>query len=236
MSDILEYSTRTKYWRGNPELSSETHHNIQLSASWKNIFGQFMYTNIHDAIFQTYEPYAPDSDVSLITYRNIPSLNTVNLTLGYRAKVSFWSPAVVISLAKQWHHLTAADGRLNLSSPIPRIRYDNTFSLPKGLTTMLSFDFTGAGDNHNHSYKPRHSLDASISKSFFDGDMVVNMTATDLLNRSYLRYSIHNETGQIDCLDTWPSRTFRLSLRYSFNTSSGRYKGRGSGTTEKSRL
>ncbi len=236
LSDILEYSTRTKYWRGNPELTSEIHHNFQLSASWKNLFGQFMYTHIRNAIFQTYEPYAPDSDVSLITYRNIPTLNTINLTLGYRHKIAFWTPVLTMSLAKQWHHLTTSDGRRDLSSPIGRIRYDNTFSLPEGLTAMLSFDFTSGGDNHNHGYKSRHSLDASISKPFLDGDMIVSAVATDLLDRSYLRYSIYNEIGQINCLDTWSSRSFRLSVRYSFNTASSRYKGRGAGAAEKSRL
>ena len=236
LSDILEYSTRTKYWRGNPELTSEIHHNFQISASWKNLFGQFMYSHIRDAIFQTYEPYAPDSDVSLITYRNIPTLNTVNLTLGYRHTIAFWTPAVTMSLAKQWHHLTTADGRRDLSSPIGRIRYDNTFNLPEGLQAMLSFDFTSGGDNHNHGYKSRHSLDASVSKPFLDGDVIVSAVATDLLDRSYLRYSIYNEIGQINCLDTWPSRSFRLSVRYSFNTASSRYKGRGAGAAEKSRL
>lgn len=236
LSDILEYSTRTKYWRGNPGLSSELHHNVQLSASYKNLFGQFMYTNIRDAIFQTYEPYAPDSDVSLITYRNIPELNTFSMTLGFRCKVGFWSPSVTVSLAKQWHHLTCSGGRMDLSAPIGRVRYDNTFSLPRGLTAMVSFDFTSGGDNHNHGYKSRHSLDANVSKSFFGGDMIISAVATDLLDRSYLRYSIYNETGRIDCLDTWPSRSFRLSVRYSFNTVSSRYRGRGAGTAEKSRL
>lgn len=236
LSDILEYSTRTKYWRGNPELESEIHHNFQLSASWKFIFGQIMYTHTRDAIFQTYEPYEDDSDVSLITYRNIAALNALNLTLGARYKIGFWSPSLTMSLAKQWHHLTTSDSRKNLSSPIGRIRYDNTFDLPGGLMAMVSFDFTSGGDNHNHGYKSRHSLDASISKPFLNGDMIVSATATDLLNRSYLRYSIYNETGQINCLDTWPCRSARLSIRYSFNTASSRYKGRGAGISEKSRL
>lgn len=236
LSDILQYSTSSKYWRGNPELKSERFYNFQLSASWKNFFGQVIYTHTRDAIFQTYEPYEDSPNVSLITYRNIPTLNTVSSSLGIRHKVSFWSPTVTLSIAKQWHHIATADGRKGLSDPIGRVRYDNIFNLPDDWTAMVSFDFTSGGDSHNQGNKSRNSLDASISKTLFGGDMVVRADATDLLNRSYLRYSIYNEVGKISCLDTWPNRSVRLSIRYSFNTAASHYKGRGAGITEKSRL
>ena len=236
LSDILQYSTRSKYWRGNPELDSERYYNFQLSASWKYFFGMVMYTHTRDAIFQTYEPFEDNPEVSLITYRNIPTLNALNSTVGFRHKVGFWSPTLTLSIAKQWHHLSTVDGRKDLSKPVVRVRYDNTFNFPENWTAMLSFDFTGAGDVHNQSNRSRHSLDASVAKTFFSGDLTIRADATDLLNRSYLRYSIYNEVGRITCLDTWPNRSIRLSVRYSFNTASSRYKGRGAGTTEKSRL
>lgn len=236
LSDILQYSTSSKYWRGNPELKSEQYYNFQLSAAWKYFFGQFMYTHTNDAIFQTYEPYEDSQTVSLITYRNIPNFNALNANLGFRNKFGLWSPTVTLSIAKQWHHLLTINGRKDLSSPIGRIRYDNTFDLPDGWTAMLSFDFTSGGDSHNQGNKSRNSLDASISKTFLGGDMTVRADAVDLLNRSYLRYSIYNEVGQINCLDTWPNRSVKISLRYSFNTATSRYKGRGAGNSERSRL
>ena len=236
LSDILQYSTRSKYWRGNPELDSERYYNCQLSVAWKYFFGMLMYTHTRDAIFQTYEPFEDDPEVSLITYRNVPTLNTLNSTIGFRHKVGFWSPTLTMSIAKQWHHLSTVDGRKDLSTPVVRIRYDNTFNLPENWTAMLSFDFTSGGDVHNQSNRSRHSLDASVAKTFFGGDLTVRADATDLLNRSYLRYSIYNEIGHITCLDTWPSRSIKLAVRYSFNTASSRYKGRGAGASERSRM
>lgn len=236
LSDILEYSTRTKYWRGNPELESERYYNFQLLAAWKYFFGQVIYTHIRDAIFQTYEPYEDDSDVSLITYRNVPTLNTISSDIGFRHKIGVWSPTLTMSIAKQWHYISAVNGHKDLSSPIGRVRFDNTFNLPDNWTAMMSFDFTSGGDYHNQGNKSHHSLDLNISKTFLNGDLIVRADATDLLNKSYLRYSIYNEIGQINCLDTWTKRTIRLSVRYSFNTTSSRYKGHGAGTTERSRL
>lgn len=236
LSDILEYSTRTKYWRGNPELESERYYNFQLSAAWRYFFGQVMYTHTRDAIFQTYEPYEDDPDVSLITYRNVPTLNTVSSNIDFRHNVGLWSPTLTMSIAKQWHHLSTVSGRKDLSSPIVRVRFDNTFNLPDNWTAMMSFDFTGGGDSHNQGNKSHHSLDLNISKTFLNGDLIVRADATDLLNKSYLRYSIYNEVGQIDCLDTWTKRSVNLSVRYSFNTTSSRYKGRGAGAAERSRM
>lgn len=195
-----------------------------------------MYTHTTDAIFQTYEPYENDPDVSLITYRNIASLNNVNAMIGFRHTVGIWSPTITLSLNKQWHHIETLEGRKALSSPIGRIRYDNAFRFSDDWTGMVSFDFTTGGNNHNHGYKSRHSLDASVTKSFMKGDLIVTAAATDLLKHSYLRYSIYNEVGRITCLDTWPNRSVRISLRYSFNTASSLYRGRGAGATERSRF
>ena len=70
----------------------------------------------------------------------------------------------------------------------------------------MSFDFTSGGDYHNQGNKSHQSLDLNISKTFLNGDLIVRADATDLLNKSYLRYSIYNEIGQINCLDTWTKR------------------------------
>lgn len=236
LSDILEYSTRTKYWRGNPALVSEKYYNVQLSASWKWLFGQVMYIHTTDAIFQTYEPYEENPEVSLITYRNVPFINAMQANLGFRHNIGRWSPNITLAVTKQWHHINTTEGKLDLSAPIGRIQFGNSFSFPANWMAYISFDFTSGGNSHNHSYKAHHSLDASISKSLFNDDMIFTLSVQDIFGKSFQRYSIYNEIGRIDCLDTWSSRSARLSILYKFNTSTSRYKGKGAGAKEKSRL
>lgn len=236
LSDILEYSTRTKYWRGNPELRSERYYNFQLSAAWKYFFCQVLYTYTRDAIFQTYERYEDSPEVSLITYRNVPALNAVSSNIGFSHKIGLWSPALTMSVAKQWHHILTVGGRKDLSSPIGRVRFDNTFNLPCDWTILMCYDFTSGGDFHNQGNKSHYTLNVNVAKTFLSGDLIVRAEAIDLFNKSYLRYSIYNEVGQINCIDTWTKRLVNVSVRYLFNTDSSRYRGRGAGISERARL
>ncbi|MDE6716355.1 MAG: outer membrane beta-barrel family protein, partial [Muribaculaceae bacterium] len=236
LDGTLQYSNRTKYIQGNPELKSGKKYNLQLLASWKYIYGQVIYTLAKNAIFQSYKAYDENPCINFVTYNNVPTINVVQGVIGGEYPVGIWTPALTLGIFKQWHKVEYVDGNKKMSSPIGRCELRNTFALKGNWIIDLSCRYTSDGDNDNMHFRSASSMDLGISKSLLNDHLLVRVDGTDLFNKSHSRYSLYNSLGEINCFDGWNKRTISVSLRYKFNSRASNYKGRGAGGDEKSRF
>ena len=93
-----------------------------------------------------------------------------------------------------------------------------------------------AGNDRNLYRKACSYVNAKLYKAFFNNSFSVSVEANDILNqRNYGVMSFSRDITRYVCV-TDLSRSFYLTLQYTFNSSRDRYKGRGAGTNEMNRF
>lgn len=79
-------------------------------------------------------------------------------------------------------------------------------------------------------------MNAKLYKAFFSNSFSVSVEANDIFNkRNYGVTTFSRDISRYVCV-TDLSRSFYLTLQYTFYSSRDRYKGRGAGSAEKNRF
>ena len=79
-------------------------------------------------------------------------------------------------------------------------------------------------------------MDLSINKSFFRNKVNIRIDANDFLGTYKFRPSLYNFNMIINQENINDTRNLLISVSYKLNTEKSKYKGKGAGNTEKSRL
>ena len=235
-SNVL-YVNRFTLESGNPFLRHEVIHDATLTGSWKFIQLMMSYKNEKDAIIVWTEQMEENPAVSLVTLRNLEKLPSLTAFLTVSPKFGIWSPQASAGFIKQWLTISSNSKPVNMSSPMPVVSLNNSFTLPKGFILTLDTRFQGKGHNHNlYLSENQFILNAGITKSFMNDQLSVVLKGHDLLNRQITGVTFYNEKMEIYQFNRWDTRELELTLRYKFNTGQNRYKGTGAGENEISRM
>lgn len=118
LGSAIQYDDRFTYETGNPNLVSETIHDVSLAGVWKWVFFSMGWQYAADAIVSTIRPYKENSPVNIMSYENIPHLTKYNLVLSLSPKFGRWTPRLRLNLLG--HHLETRtlDGTIKLKSPV----------------------------------------------------------------------------------------------------------------------
>lgn len=93
-----------------------------------------------------------------------------------------------------------------------------------------------AGDDRNRHRNPCSYINAKLYKAFFNNRFSVSAEVNDIFNtRNYGVTAFDKDITRYVCV-TDLSRSFYLTLQYTFNSTRDRYKGSGAGTSEKGRF
>ncbi len=234
LKSSIQYDDRFTYETGNPLLKSEQIHNLSLAGIYRWLFFNATYTHDKNAIVSVIRPYIADTPQNVMTYENFTHLSRYDIVVSLAPRISLWSPRLRLNLSGQRFSIETSNGIREMNTPILFFNFFNNVSLGDGYN--VSVDVTGRtrGDMDVVKLKPSWQINLGASKSM--NDWFFQLLATDLLRTargSMITY------GSRMVLDKWnysDTQALRLIVRYSFNTTMSKYKGRGAGVAERNRL
>ena len=236
LDGTIDYINRFTLQGGNPYLKPEKTHTVELTGAWRRLFAQLSYTYKKDLIISTSKPYGESGEVKLMTLDNFPEMHSIRAFIGTSFNVGIWEPRINLGLTKQWFAIDTWKGRRHLNNPQGMIQWQNAIHLPYDIWLNVDMAWESAGNDRNMYRKSCSYMNAKLYKAFFNNSFSVSFEANDIFNkRNYGVTLFSRDISRYVCV-TDLSRSFYLTLQYTFNSSRDRYKGRGAGANEKNRF
>ena len=236
LSNDVFYVNRYGMQRGNPLLDNSTIHDVSLQGMWKFLQFSISYSDERGRIIHWMEQI-DDSNVTLVTYKNINSLKWIVPFVSLAPTFGIWRPQLSVGFRKQWFSMETAEGCISLNKPMLIAQANNTFKFCKTLTGELDFRYQGPG-HYQNIYLDYHQavLGVSLVKTFFNDRLSIKLAGEDLLDRSRDGNLVYNHQVKLWQGNYYDRRRFVATIRYKFNTTRSKYKGTGAGNDEKNRL
>lgn len=237
LSNNVSYMNRFTRQTGNPYLDNETNHRVELSGVWK--FIQFMvnYKDSRNAIIYWAEQTLENEAITMISRENVKSLKSMTAYISAAPKIGIWALQINLGMQKPWFTLHTDVASYRLNRPIFMGNFNNAFSLPCGITLNVDYRYQSKGNTMNvYLAKEQHVLDVSISKSFLQDALTLEIKGNDLLYKCWDADLLYNQKMELLQVSKRGTRDLQLTLRYKFNTTRSKYKGTGAGNAELNRL
>lgn len=237
LSSNLTYINRFTFQGGSPALKPETIHDVTLSGNYDWLQCMISYQREKDAILYITEQYEKSPAITIISHRNFPRIDNLSAYLVASPKIGWWQPQYTIGIQKQWADIEYNGNKLSMNKPLFMASLNNGFQFPHGWTASVNTTFQGKGDFQNiYIYKNIFMMDVSITKSFFNDRLSVNLQGIDLTHGRKDGNQIYNKQMDLTVDNEVDSREIRLTLRYKFNAAKSNYKGKGAADEEIKRL
>lgn len=239
LSSAEIYSNSYMYFRGNPLLHPFYFNTLELDYEWKWLSLYLSYKRISGRILSQYAPYDDNSDIILETKVNSSRpMNVFDAVMviapGYIGKVYY--PVFTAVLSAQDYKAPFFGDHKTLNNPMGIFRLRNLFRFSKTFNMVLYVEGQTAGDGENSWADGSWGSDLYINKSF-GTHWNLQLAFEDIFNtRRNSRYLMYDEIGLSTLRRHVNQRKVQLSVTYKFNAAKSRYKGSGSGHSEKSRL
>ena len=237
LSDNIVYMNRLTLQKGNPQLNNETNHMVEVPGVWK--FIQFMvnYKDSRDAIIYWAEQIPDNEAITMVNHKNLKSVKSATAYVSLAPKFGFWSPQANLAMLKQWFTLHTDVESYKLNRPIFMATFNNAFRLPCDIVFNVNYRYQSKGNVQNvFMAKEQHVLDVSISKSFLQNALTLELQGNDLLYKNWDADLLYNQKMTLLQVARRGTRNLNLTLRYKFNSTRSKYKGTGAGNSEIKRL
>ncbi len=231
----IRYVNRFLYMKGNPELKPSRTNTLQFMANFSPAFLRASFSVNHDPIIDETSIIDPDNDICLLSYVNSRDIKMFDVTAGASFGGSGWNLSASAGLEKQWFKILRNDVPTSLGKPRISFKCSGSVKIPADIWIMGDFSVSSAGHSGNVYIRPRPVLNLTLYRTFFKRQLTVWVTGSDLFNASSraIFYSNHVTTNTINKFN---KRGCTITLRYNLNVPKSRYKGKGAGNREKSRL
>lgn len=232
----IGYINRFTLDSGNPYLKPEKIHSVELTGAWRQFFAQLSYICKKDPVMRTSRPYSESGEIKLLTMENFPEIQSLRAFVGSSFKIGVWEPRVNLGITKQWLSMDYMGKKKRLDNPVGLVQWQNAIHIPGDLWLNVDLQWMSAG-NEKNSYQGHSSfIDARLYKAFFNNSFSISAQANDIFNtRNYGVTMMSGDVTLYQCSRSL-SRSFVVTLQYTFNSSRDRYKGKGAGTNEKNRF
>ncbi|WP_289759068.1 TonB dependent receptor [Muribaculum intestinale] len=237
LSGNYQYYTPLSYIRGNPSLIPELITELSIQASWKFIYLNAQYSNEKNSIMRVYKPYDEDWRITVLTPVNFPHLRSFTFYVGASPEIGKWEPSINFGFRKQWLDVEYLGCIRRMNTPSINIQINNFFSITPDfyLQSVISWQSTGDFGNW-HNPRTTSFVNVGLMKMLFDRKLSVGLIFNDIFNGQLDYGEIYSGNVYTKSWAKNYRRNLELMIRYKFNTTNSRYKGRGAGQTEKDRL
>lgn len=237
LSSNMSYMNRFTYMSGNPALKPETIHDLTLSGSYGWLQFMISYQRKKDAILYITNQYEKNPAITIITHRNFDRIDNFSTFITATPAFGYWHPQLTVGIQKQWAKVEHNGNTLSMNRPLFISTFNNGIQLPHHWTFSLDMTFQSKGDYQNiYIYENVFMMNATLTKSFLNGRLSVNLQGIDLTHGRKDGNRIYNKQMNMDVSNISDSREIQLTLRYKFNTSKSKYKGRSAAEEDVKRL
>lgn len=234
LSSSIQYDDRYTYETGNPFLRPELNHDISFAGLYKWIFFSASYQYVSNAIIGVVDAYKENEPINLMTFTNYDHVSKYSIVLSLSPRISAWSPRLRFNLLGQRLSTPSISGNKYLNNPLLFINLYNSITLGNGFTATGDVLCRTYGDMDVVTMKPSWQINLGVTKTYKGWYFQIN--ATDIFKtarnsmKTYGRQMVLNKWNYSD------SQAIRLTIRYSFNSTMSRYKGKSAAQEEKTRL
>ena len=234
LSSNIQYDDRFTYETGNPLLKPEINHDVSLNGIYKWIFFSASYQCVKDAIVGIVKPYQEGKPVNLMTYKNYNHISKYTAMVSLSPKISIWAPRLQFDIMGQDLKIPFMGTELRMNNPLLFINFYNSISVGKGFTITGDMLYHTSGDMDIATLKPSWQINLGITKTI--GNWFFQLSATDIFKTARNSMITHGTQMKLDKWNYSDSQAVRLTIRYAFNSTMSKYKGKGASQSEKNRL
>lgn len=234
LSSNIQYDDRFTYETGNPLLKPEINHDVSLNGIYKWIFFSASYQCVKEAIVGIVKPYQEGKPVNLMTYKNYNHISKYTAMVSLSPKISIWAPRLQFDIMGQDLKIPFMGTELRMNNPLLFINFYNSISVGKGFTITGDMLYHTSGDMDIATLKPSWQINLGITKTI--GNWFFQLSATDIFKTARNSMITHGTQMKLDKWNYSDSQAVRLTIRYAFNSTMSKYKGKGAGQSEKNRL
>lgn len=234
LSSSIQYDDKYTYETGNPLLKPELIHDLGLAGIWRWFFFSANYQYVRDAIVGVVETYQVNEPVNLMTYKNYRQISKYGIVMSFSPRIKRWSPRLRLNLLGQELSIPSMGGEKRLNNPLLFVNSYNSFSCGKGFTANLDVLCRTYGDMDVVTMKPSWQINLGMTKTY--GNWYFRLDATDIFKTARNSMITYGTQMKLDKWNYSDTQGVRLTIRYSFNSTTSRYKGKGAGNEEKTRL
>ncbi len=248
----IDYSSKYTLQTGNPLLENEIRHTLDLSGRWKWIAFNVNYLHIKDAIYDWTTPY-DDNGVVMIGMVNFDRpIDVFCAFVNVSPTVGVWTTSNTVGVQKQWLSFNLDDPReatgkrhVTYDKPMLIFNSDNAFRLKHDWQLELNSQFYSKAHYRNVKLMQAYwNMTAAVQKSFLkDKSLVVRLSVADIFNtaKQDALIDLGNYTllkGDVfgEGRGNYSFHRVSLSVRYAFNATKSKYKGKGAGQNVIKRL
>ena len=241
----IDYSSKYTLQTGNPLLENEIRHTLDLSGRWKWIAFNVNYLHIKDAIYDWTSPY-DDNGVVMIGMVNFDRpIDVFCAFVNLSPTVGVWTTSNTVGVQKQWLSFNLDDPReatgkrhVTYDKPMLIFNSDNAFRLKHDWQLELNSQFYSKAHYRNVKLMQAYwNLTAAVQKSFLkDKSLVVRLSVADIFNTAKQdalldlgNYTLFKGDVFGEGRGNYSFHRVSLSVRYAFNATKSKYKGKGAG-------
>lgn len=219
LSKNVLYGSRYTWQMGNPMLQPEYVHGLTLLGVWRMVQFQLGYSDTRNAIINWGTQSAAQGALSIMSYRNLPSVKEMRLAVVVSKSFGAWTPQVTTVVNKQFLNLATGMGTYSLGSPIWIVKLSNNFRLGRTLSFFVTADYQSPGDYRNvHLSRHMWSVDFNAVKTFCHDRLSVQLKINDIFDSKKDGNDIYNDRMVMHLLNRYDFRAVSLTLGYKLNS------------------
>lgn len=219
LSKNVLYGSRYTWQMGNPMLQPEYVHGLTLQGVWRMVQFQLGYSDTRNAIINWGTQSDAQGALSIMSYRNLPSVKEMRLAVVVSKSFEAWTPQVTTVVNKQFLNLATGMGTYSLGSPIWIVKLSNNFRLGRTLSFFVTADYQSPGDYRNvHLSRHMWSVDFNAVKTFCHDRLSVQLKINDIFDSKKDGNDIYNDRMVMHLLNRYDFRAVSLTLGYKLNS------------------
>lgn len=237
LSSNIYYVNRYMYQCGNPLLKSEYTHDITVNYRFRDFTIMSNYSLTDNKIISSISQYGENSSATLIRKDNsIHDLHSFQVSCTYMPQFGRYVTALSAGALAQFHKIDYLGNKKKMNDPMWLVQWKNIYVLSHSTRFEATLQWRSSCKADNISMGHTWQIGATITKTI-NRHWQVKLIANDILNTARkIRSTIYSDCRNIYLEKYANTRSVEVNVRYIFNTTKAKYKGKGAGNNEKSRL
>jgi len=239
LNPFVIQSSELSFNKGNPFLNPEIVNNVSLNYTLAYRFNfSLSYSRTANKITRLLGPDDQDDRASFISWDNLATENIFGFNASLPFDVTkFWSAFINLNLSRKDNQATYEDGStIDLQAWEYGFYQQHSFKLPKGFTAEVSGWYSGPGIwGGVFLFESQYSLDLGLQKKFFNDQLNVKVTYSDLFEQAYWS-GVSNFAGLESIGEgRWDSQRWNINLTYNFGNRNVKSRKRSTGLEAESK-
>jgi hypothetical protein len=219
LRNSVQYDNPYTYETGNPYLKPAIINTLSYLFMWKDIQVMADFDLRKNDIMTVFERYSDET--VLIRPVNLDRNKSFSASVSYSPTFGVWKPILETGVWKYFLEYSGA----TYNKPRYSFTMRNSIMLFKSWQAGADISYYTAGNAQVTYIYDIFNLNVSLSKSFLDGKLRVNLRGTDIFNTYKSKFNILVNDITSKMWKDQNTRGVQLSVTYRFNATNSKYKG-----------